>query len=164
MTIVTATSGDFETIRNIAYKTWPETYGKILGSEQLAYMLSRIYTTAALQQTITEKKHQYLLVKENDEYFGFASYQHGYLDLNVTRLHKLYLLPEAQGRGAGKLLIDEIETMARINHSEKVSLNVNRFNKALSFYQKSGYTIVGEENIDIGNGYFMEDYKMEKIL
>jgi len=61
-------------------------------------------------------------------------------------------------------LIDEIETMARINHSEKVSLNVNRFNKALSFYQKSGYTIVGEENIDIGNGYFMEDYKMEKIL
>jgi len=164
MTIITATSEDFETIRNIAYKTWPETYGKILGLEQLAYMLDRLYTTSALQQTITEKNHQYLLIKENDQYLGFASYQHDYLGLNVTRLHKLYLLPETQGRGAGKLLIDAIETMARNNHSEKVSLNVNRFNNALSFYQKSGYSIVGEEDIDIGNGYLMEDYKMEKIL
>jgi hypothetical protein len=30
---------------------------------------------------------------------GFASYQHDYLDDQVTRLHKIYLLPEAQGKG-----------------------------------------------------------------
>jgi ribosomal protein S18 acetylase RimI-like enzyme len=39
-------------------------------------------------------------------------------------------------------------------------LNVNRNNKALGFYQKFGFVILREEDIDIGNGYFMNDYIM----
>jgi GNAT superfamily N-acetyltransferase len=42
-----------------------------------------------------------------------ASYQHDYLDDQVTRLHKIYLLPEAQGKGAGRLLIDLFLAYAR---------------------------------------------------
>jgi GNAT superfamily N-acetyltransferase len=44
---------------------------------------------------------------------GFASYQHDYLDDQVTRLHKIYLLPEAQGKGAGRLLIDAVVAYAK---------------------------------------------------
>jgi GNAT superfamily N-acetyltransferase len=62
---------------------------------------------------------------------GFASYQHDYLDDQVT-LHKIYLLPEAQGKG-GRLLIDAVVAYAKENHSKTLSLNVNRFNKAISF-------------------------------
>jgi GNAT superfamily N-acetyltransferase len=43
-------------------------------------------------------------------------------------LHKIYLLPEAQGKG-GWLLIDAV-AYAKENHSKTLSLNVNRFNKA----------------------------------
>jgi ribosomal protein S18 acetylase RimI-like enzyme len=38
---------------------------------------------------------------------------------------------------------------------------VNRFNKAVSFYQKMGFEIVGEEDVELDHGYLMEDYKME---
>jgi hypothetical protein len=38
---------------------------------------------------------------------------------------------------------------------------VNRFNTALGFYKRIGFSIVTEENIDIGQGYWMEDYVME---
>jgi len=104
------------------------------------------------------------LLKEDDAALGFASYEHNYLDKNVTRLHKLYMLPESQGKGAGKMLIETIEKLAKENGSAAVSLNVNKFNNAFSFYKKAGYEVVGEEDIEIGRGYLMEDYKMEKQL
>ncbi len=73
-------------------------------------------------------------------------------------------MPEAQGKGTGKLLIDTVEKLAKENHSTCISLNVNQFNKALSFYQKIGFEIVAEENIELDYGYLMEDYVMEKQL
>jgi len=42
-----------------------------------------------------------------------------------------------------------------------LTLNVNRHNKARFFYEKYGFVIIGEEDIDIGEGYFMNDYIME---
>ena len=89
---------------------------------------------------------------------------YNYLDKNRTHLHKIYLLPEAQGKGAGKLVMDAIENLARKNQSVAVSLNVNRYNNALHFYKKVGFEVVSEENTELDHGYKMEDYKMEKKL
>ena len=33
-----------------------------------------------------------------------------------------------------------------------------------SFYEKLGFAVIKEEDIDIGNGYFMIDFVMEKKL
>jgi GNAT superfamily N-acetyltransferase len=95
---------------------------------------------------------------------GFASFQHDYLDDKVTRLHKIYLLPDAQGKGVGRLLIDAVVGYAEENNSKVLSLNVNRFNKAVTFYQKLGFEIVGKEDIELDHGYLMEDYKLEKKI
>ena len=73
-------------------------------------------------------------------------------------------MPQTQGKGIGKTLIDFIENVAKENHSTALSLNVNRFNKALHFYQKLGFEIVGEVNIELDHGYLMEDYVMEKKI
>ena len=161
--ITEASAQDFPAIQAIAYKTWPVTYGHILSKEQLDYMLYLMYSTESLQKSAA-KGHQLLLLKEDNAALGFASYEHNYLDKNVTRLHKLYMLPESQGKGAGKMLIETIEKLAKENGSDAVSLNVNKFNNAFSFYKKAGYEVVGEEDIEIGRGYLMEDYKMEKQL
>ena len=49
-------------------------------------------------------------------------------------------------------------------NARSLLLNVNRHNKAISFYKKYGFDIIAEEDIDIGNGYYMNDYVMEKKL
>jgi len=41
---------------------------------------------------------------------------------------------------------------------------VNRYNAAKGFYEKLGFEITGTEDIDIGDGYFMNDFTMEKKL
>lgn len=159
-----ATTKDIKTIQEIAYNSWPSTYGSILSKEQLDYMLKKFYAPEALIDLMTNKRHSFILIHEANSCLGFASFQHNYLNQNTTRLHKIYLLPEAQGKGAGKLLIDAVVSSAKENHSKIVSLNVNRFNKACSFYQKMGFEITGEEDLELDYGYLMEDYKMEKKL
>lgn len=154
---------DFDIIHDLALKTWYNTYDKILSAEQLTYMLDMMYSRAAITEQIAIKGHHFLLLSEDDKYFGFASYELNYLS-GTTKLHKLYVLPETQGKGAGRLLMSKIEAAAASNNNEKVSLNVNRYNPAINFYLKNGYTKAGEEDINIGNGYLMEDFIMEKTV
>ncbi|MCC9074199.1 GNAT family N-acetyltransferase [Flavobacterium sp. F-65] len=161
ITLKKASIADIPTIREIAFKTWPNTYGEILSKEQLDYMLDKFYEPALLEESI-HNGHIFTMAYEDDFCLGYAGYQHNYLDKNVTRLNKLYLLPESQGKGMGKVLIEAVEAAAKEKGSDIVTLNVNRFNKAASFYKKMGFEIVDEANIELDFGYLMEDFIMEK--
>jgi diamine N-acetyltransferase len=159
-----ATESDFEKIRDIAYKTWPVVYGEIITPEQLDYMLARFYSDEALRENLVHQKHHFIMASDGDNVLGFASFQHHYSGKNTTHLHKIYVLPEAQGKGVGKLLIQAVLDAAQKNHSDILSLNVNRFNKALDFYKKNGFEIVAETDIELEYGYLMEDYIMERKI
>ncbi len=158
-----ATITDIPLIQEIAHKTWPNTYGSILSQEQLDYMLDLMYSDESLLEQF-KVKPLFFLAYEDDMCLGFTSCENNYLNTKVTRLHKIYILPEAQGKGVGNALIEKVVGLAKENQSEVVSLNVNKFNKAVSFYQKIGFEIASEEDLDIGDGYLMEDYKMELKL
>jgi ribosomal protein S18 acetylase RimI-like enzyme len=164
ITIIPATTNDYKTIQDIAHQTWPIAYGEILSKAQLDYMLDAFYNEEALKDSVLNKVHHFLLAKEGEETLGFASYEHHYNQKKQTKIHKIYILPQTQGKGIGKVLIDFVESVAKENDSTALSLNVNRFNKALHFYQKLGFEIVEEVNIELDHGYLMEDYVMEKPL
>jgi ribosomal protein S18 acetylase RimI-like enzyme len=163
ISISEATAADLKVINAIAHKTWPLTYGKILSQAQLDYMLDAFYSDSALRKNI-ENGHQFILAKEDNICLGFASFEPHYQNENTTKIHKIYILPETQGKGIGKLLIDTIAEFAKQNNSGSLLLNVNRFNKALTFYQKLGFEIIQEVNIELEHGYLMEDYVMKKQL
>ena len=164
ITISEATIQDFDNIREIVYTTWPVVYGPILSKAQIDYMLEKMYSDATLTDNLITKGHHFILAKKDATCLGFASYEHHYLGTSTTRLHKIYLLPDSQGKGIGKLLMDTIEALAKENQCNVISLNVNKFNKAHFFYKRMGFEIVAEEDLEIGNGYLMEDYRMEKKL
>lgn len=164
ISIIKANINDIPIIQEIAKKTWPFTYKEILSKLQLNYMLDKFYSNTTLIENFKNNNHQFLLAKEEAVCIGFACFEHQYLANATTRLHKIYLLPESQGKGIGKLLLAEIERLAQINSDKIISLNVNRFNSATTFYKKIGFKIVREENIELEFGYLMEDYFMEKII
>ncbi len=95
-------------------------------------------------------------------YLGFLSYELNYKGVPKTKIHKIYLLPASQGKGVGKQLIEAVTDRAKAEHNDTLSLNVNRHNKAIRFYERLGFTHVASETIDIGNGFIMDDYVMEK--
>lgn len=152
---------DIDCIQQLAYATWPDAYGEILSAEQLSYMLDLIYSKDALTNQVENLHHQFIIVSENDNAVGFASYSPKHAGVTtIYRLHKLYVLPTQQGKGTGKLLLNFIIQEIKGSGAKILELNVNRNNKAFYFYTKTGFTIVREEDIDIGNGYFMNDFVM----
>jgi ribosomal protein S18 acetylase RimI-like enzyme len=162
ITITEAKLNDIKLIQEIAHATWPITYGEILSKEQLEYMLNLIYSDEALTNQYNKKEQLFYLISENEINLGFIGIEHKYKGEAITKIHKIYLMPETQGKGIGKKVIDEIQKLAIDNNSEALLLNVNRFNSALGFYKKIGFEVAEEVNIEIGNGYLMEDYVMEK--
>ena len=156
-----ASFNDIPFIQDIAYKTWPVAYGSILSPEQLDYMLDLIYSTAALEKQIQDNQHFFLAI-QNYLPIGFAAFSP--IDHTTHKLHKLYVLPVIQKMGAGNKLLETVETTAKSMGATKLQLNVNRLNKALSFYKKNGFKIIEEKDIDIGHGFYMNDYIMEKHL
>lgn len=156
---------DSGTIRDIAYRTWPVAYSSILSKEQLNYMLDLFYSMDSLLNQFNNLGHCFILVLENNIPAGFASFSVKSKDEPFTyRLHKLYVLPVHQGKGYGKILLNHIIEKVRSAKGRALELNVNRYNKAFDFYTRNGFVITREEDIDIGNGYFMNDYVMVKAV
>jgi GNAT superfamily N-acetyltransferase len=153
--------GDIPAIIEIQQQTWEPTYREILSPEQIEYMFNKIYSPEALQDAIWNGKQQFLLLMAGEVSTGFASVAEE--EPGCFKLHKIYVLPAYQGTGAGRFLLNEVENYVRSVGGEKIRLNVNRFNKAKSFYEKMNFKVVHEEDIPIGP-YWMNDYVLEKLL
>lgn len=163
MEIVEATKEHIFIIKSLSDRIWPPTFQDILTREQIAYMMDMMYSTSSLEKQMDEG-HHYILAKEDDEYLGYLSYELNYKNSNITKVHKIYVLPSLQGKGVGRFFIDAAADIARRNENTELSLNVNRFNKALDFYKRVGFEVMYSEDIDIGNGFLMEDYVMNKKI
>ena len=79
-------------------------------------------------------------------------------------MQKIYVLPEKQGLGLGKTLLNFAIDFGKKQGMHQLTLQVNRYNKAVDFYQYAGLEIIDEQDFDIGNGYFMNDFVMQKSL
>ena len=150
-------------IVDIAEITWSATYGPILTPEQMRYMLDTIYAADTLLRVMADGSQKFLLIKEKNGYAGFASYGKRQNEPGVFKLHKIYILPNNQGKGYGKLLIDSVKQELVSQNVTALDLNVNRYNPALDFYKKLGFKVIREEDVPIGQ-YFMNDYVMRLEL
>ena len=111
---------------------------------------------------MTEDGCQFIIVYENGNPVGFASYSEE--ETHRWKLNKIYVLQNQQGKGTGKYVINYIIEEIKKQNANSLYLQVNRYNNAKTFYEKLGFAKVDFINLDIGNGYFMNDYVMEKKL
>lgn len=161
MVIRKAYPADVPLIRDMAYKIWPQTYESILSKDQLDYMLGLIYNENTLKEQM-QQDVEFILIYDGVHPVGFASFS--LIAPQVYKLHKIYVLPSQQGKGTGRFIIDQLEKAMKQKGATILQLNVNRYNNAKLFYEKLGFVVIREEDVDIGNGYFMNDYVMEKKL
>ena len=134
-----------------------------IAKEQLDYMLAEIYSVENITSQLEHGKQSYLLLIEYDKPVAFARYSPRDEDPDIYKLHKLYCLPETQGKGYGKILINEVINKTIEAGKHTLDLNVNRHNKAKNFYEKMGFFVAYEEDVPIGK-YWMNDYVMRKEL
>ncbi len=150
-------------VQEIAFQTWPDTFKEILSEEQITYMLNWMYDLELLKKQINGS-HSFYLAEWEQKPIGFLGMEHHHPDNGVAKIHKIYILPDHQGKGVGKILLDHAIDIARTKGMSAIMLNVNRFNKAVDFYAKHQFKVIREEVIDIGNGYIMDDFVMQYDL
>jgi ribosomal protein S18 acetylase RimI-like enzyme len=160
MKITVATQEQLSIVKQLAQDIWYVAYKDIISTDQIDYMLNMIYSIASLEKQY-QNNHVFLLVQDTDSFIGYASYELNFELTHKTKIHKLYVLPHWQGKGVGKLLLDEITHTAKRSNQESLILNVNKYNTAVHFYQKVGFSIAHSTLVDIGNSYVMDDYVME---
>jgi ribosomal protein S18 acetylase RimI-like enzyme len=156
-------ASEVEEVTKLAHLIWPDTFRDILKPEQLQFMLEWMYTPQTLASQL-ESGHQFFLLENEQGNIGYMGIELDHSSGNLLKIHKLYILPSHQGQGYGKLMIEHAVAVAKSNGNSAITLNVNRFNKSVRFYQALGFQMIKEENIDIGHGYLMEDYVMELAL
>jgi len=174
--ITPAGLNDIAFIRSVSERTWPSTYGHIISQEQIDFMLDWMYSDASLEKQMHTSCAFYIASIKNEDgqwdAVGFCSVspddeEEG--EYNSTekvagskahKLNKLYVLPSAQGTGAGKALLNKSIEVAKAADSSSLFLQVNKLNTAYTFYLKHGFIKEAEFKFDIGNGFFMDDYVM----
>jgi diamine N-acetyltransferase len=162
-TIKNATISDIPLIRELCMQIWPQTYTPILGPEQVNYMIGLFYSPDALKRQMDENGHNFIIGYLDSIPVAFASYSEE--EPGIFKLHKLYIHPGTQGKGMGRFMLDHIVTALKSKKGMSLRLNVNRFNtSAMAFYKKMGFHHLEDEDIDIGEGYFMNDHMLELPL
>lgn len=94
-------------------------------------------------------------------------YTGGRVDADTNRffISKIYLLKEHRGRGLIGSVVRFYERIARERGLDALYLTVNKQNKmAIRAYEKHGFEIIDAVETDIGEGFVMDDYIMEKKL
>lgn len=158
ITKVTSTA-DIRQVVKLAREIWNQHFVPIIGQGQVDYMLEMFQSTEAITQQIAEN-YEYYLVREHTRAMGYFCLV---LADNSAQLSKLYLLAEKRGQGLGRDMLNFCEQRCREAGIYRLWLTVNRQNAAsIRFYEKTGFINAGTLLADIGNGYVMDDYKMEK--
>lgn len=152
---------DLEIIHQLANEIWWPTYKNVVSDDQIAFMLDKMYSTTSLKNQM-EEGNVFLLLYVNGKTKGFACFSKTTVD-QIYKLQKLYLQPDQQGKGTGKLLLSSVEEKVKKLGATTLILNVNRGNKAQFFYQKVGYQIIEEVNIPYFQ-FVLNDYVMSKTL
>ena len=162
--IVGATERDLPTVAELARVIWRKHYPGIITPGQIEYMLERGYSREALRRFITEEGAGLELARVGERWAGFAAY-HRSDHPDELKLAKLYVHQDFHGQGVGRRLIEATEAAAAAQHRATIVLNVNKNNeRAIRTYQRNGFAVREAVVIDIGSGFVMDDYIMEKRL
>ena len=160
-----AGTDDLQKISDMAQVVFRHTYREILSPEQMEYMMDMMYSMPNMLKQIEEGHHYYIAYEDNVP-VGYVSVQHEGADsegVEVYHLHKIYVMPDAQGKGAGMRLFNRAADHVREASGGKrtrIELNVNKYNKSVEFSRHIGMRVLLEEDFPIGNGFYKTDYIM----
>ncbi|NTU89148.1 MAG: GNAT family N-acetyltransferase [Actinobacteria bacterium] len=156
------TPGQVEELAELASEIWHEYFPCLLTDEQIIYMVDRFQSAHAISDQIEKQGYEYFVLFDNEEKLGYLGIQP---QEGTLFLSKIYLRAPHRGKGYASQGFTFIEQVCRDRALEGIWLTVNRGNEqAVNAYKAKGFRVVREQKVDIGNGFFMDDYVMQKDI
>lgn len=155
---------DLPEIVHMAESIWRQHFPGIISDEQIDYMLEKLYSLEAMTREFEKGHTEYRFILHGEERVGFCAF--GFAEHpTVMKIHKLYVLPRFQRHGFGSGALHCLEGECSKSGCSMMTLAVNRQNRsAIHAYSSRGFVIEESVTVNIGGGFFMDDYIMKKKL
>ena len=149
-------------IAELAREIWHAHYDSLIGKEQTEYMIEKYQSAPAIEEAIRRKGYVYFYACEGEDIVGYCGIHPQEEELFLS---KLYVHKEYRGRGIARSLLNRAIQRAEQLGLQTIYLTVNKGNEgSIAAYEKMGFTMREAIVTDIGNGYVMDDYVMEKHI
>lgn len=157
---------DQEKLAEMARTIWNEYWPAIIGQAQVDYMVENFQSLQAIRDDMAEHAYEYWFL-EADEDGGsrIVGYTGGHEEPETNRyfISKIYLFAEERGRGFASKTIRFYEDLCRERGLKAMYLTVNKHNElGVRAYKGKGFETIDAVETDIGNGFIMDDFIMEK--
>ncbi len=153
---------DILAVSDMAGIIWREHYGSILCAQQIEYMLKKFQSPDAITQAVDDGYEYYFIDHENI-HVGYLAIKIDHIKQEMF-LSKIYLLAAHRGKGYAFSAMDRLADICKLHRLNLIWLTVNKDNPSIAAYKKMGFAIAGSMVTDIGNGFVMDDYRMEKLI
>ena len=158
------TPESLQIIREIAADIWPKTFAKILSPEQISYMMNMVYSPEVMERELAGNM-SFNLLEIDGEAAGYAVFSAYDQMPETAKLHKLYLKEKFHSCGVGQQMLNYVQDVCRKRSFKRLILAVNKQNtRAIKAYERNGFVTYKAVCNPIGNGFFMDDYLMQKEL
>ena len=126
-------------------------------------MLEKFQCEGAISIQLTNG-YEYYSVTYNGHNAGYMAIVPNVNESSLM-ISKIYVRKSDRGRGLGKQMLEFIEELCRQRRIKKIWLTVNKNNKhSIEWYSQMGFINNGPIVQDIGGGFVMDDFKMEKAI
>ncbi len=159
--IRTAEVADAPLIAALAKEIWTQHYVSIITMEQITFMLNNYQSVGAIIKDI-KNGAVYEIAYSGGEPCGYSA---TVADQTGLFLSKLYVRQSCRGQGVAKALMNRIDERAKNTKAPRIWLKCNKHNSgSLAAYEKLGFSIAYPCITDIGGGFVMDDYALEKMV
>src|SRR4030042_4602926 len=141
---------DLASIRRITWQSWISAYASFIPESDLRSYFGIHYTDKAFLDMCDDPLTQGFVAETDEQIAGYARlFFNG--DENRLYVPSLYLLPDCQGQGMGRRLLEAAEEYAAEKGLDELWIAVMVKNRqALVFYRKVGFQFVREEPFTMG--------------
>ncbi|WP_028549676.1 GNAT family N-acetyltransferase [Paenibacillus sp. UNC451MF] len=149
-------------LAQLASEIWYEYFVSIISKEQIDYMVEKFQSTNAITEQIQNQGYEYYFMNMSGKNIGYLGVKQ---EEGKLFLSKFYILKEHRGRGYASRAMEFLVDICQKRRLSTIWLTVNRYNDAtIAVYEKKGFRTVRTQVADIGNGFVMDDYIMEKEI
>ena len=150
ITIRNWTKDDFSIVKNILLITWKNTY-TFIPEEDILTHFEKHYSDDRLIEILNDPFSKGIIAEVNSIPAGWLKLFEDHIN-KKSFVSSLYVLPEFQGFGLGKKLLNEAYRIAKEKQFSKVWLGVMKQNvKSLEWYKNLGFIFDEEEPFQMGS-------------
>ena len=146
-----------------ADEIWHEYWPALIGEAQTDYMVDQFQSRAAIDRDMAEHDYEYWLLRDDDG--KLVGYTGGHVEPETNRffISKIYLYKEERGKHYATATIAFYDELCRERGLRAMYLTVNKHNDlGIRAYTAKGFETIECVETDIGRGFIMDDYIMEK--